>query len=82
MAAATSEYIGEMTFQLAKMAKAGGLDALSYLLELASLEAASVCERQGTSTSDRRRKYSALSQAGPEWAHIHRECCGCRPKPM
>ena len=25
---------------------------------------------------------SALSQAGPEWAHIHRECCGCRPKPM
>ena len=56
MAAATSEYIGEMTFQLAKMAKAGGLDALSYLLELASLEVASVCERQGTSTSDRRRK--------------------------
>jgi hypothetical protein len=56
MAAATSEYIGEMTFQLAKMAKAGGLDALSYLLDLASLEAASVCERQGASTSDRRRK--------------------------
>lgn len=32
-------YIGEMTLQLAKIAKADGLNLLAYLLEMAGLEA-------------------------------------------
>lgn len=33
------EYIGAMAFELAKMARADGHDVLSYLLEVAAVEA-------------------------------------------
>lgn len=47
----TPEYIGALAYQLAKLAKAHKLHTLSHLLELASLEAARVCETANGRTS-------------------------------
>jgi hypothetical protein len=38
-------YIGEMTVELAKMARSDGLDLLANLLEMAALEAESVSKK-------------------------------------
>ena len=51
MKVGTPEYIGAMAFQLAKIARANKLHTLSNLLELASLEAARICENTGERTS-------------------------------
>lgn len=39
------QYIGQMADQLAKMARNGELDSLSYLLEMAALEAKTASQK-------------------------------------
>ena len=59
-AASAALYIGVLTGELRELARANGLDALSYLLDMARLEADEVLKgsggvEQGTGASPRRR---------------------------
>jgi hypothetical protein len=45
MRAEVAHYVGEMSAELSRMAKASGLSLLSYFLEMASAEARSEAER-------------------------------------
>ena len=55
-----AEYIGEMAFELAKIARTNSLATLSHLLDMAALEAAAICEalhvRAARPTKGRRKR--------------------------
>lgn len=58
----SAEYIGDLTLQLAKLARRSRYNLLAYLLDIASLEARTLADREKTSSQsgDDRRAVHAV----------------------
>jgi hypothetical protein len=62
----TTAYLAHMTGELAKLARGAGLDLLSYLLDMAKLEAASQCSWEWPNSRGAPRGDRAESGQAPE----------------